>query len=60
MCSTRYRPTSFLFLAQFRPHYGPEVGSASNTNEYQESLKLKKPGGKVRQVRRADNLAAIY
>jgi hypothetical protein len=30
-------------------------------NEYQESLeKIKKPGGKVRQARRADNLAAIY
>jgi hypothetical protein len=29
-------------------------------NEYQESLKIKKPGGKVRPARRADNLAAIY
>jgi hypothetical protein len=26
----------------------------------QESLKIKKPGGKVRLARRADNLAAIY
>jgi hypothetical protein len=36
------------------------VDSASNRNEYQESLKIKKPGGKVRAARRADNLAAIY
>jgi hypothetical protein len=36
------------------------IDSASNRNEYQESLKIKKPGGKVRLVRRADNLAAIY
>jgi hypothetical protein len=36
--------------------------SASNRNEYQESLKekIKKPGGKVRPARRADNLAVIY
>jgi hypothetical protein len=26
----------------------------------QESLKIKKPGGKVRLARRADNFAAIY
>jgi hypothetical protein len=39
---------------------GPGVDSASNRNEYQESLKIKKPGGKVRPARRADNLAAIY
>jgi hypothetical protein len=32
----------------------------SNRNEYQESLKMKKPGGKVRPARRADNFAAIY
>jgi hypothetical protein len=44
----------------FRPHYAPGVDSASNRNEYQESLKIKKPGGKVRPARRADNLAAIY
>jgi hypothetical protein len=30
-----------------------------NRNEYQEFLKIKKPGGKVRPARRADNLAAI-
>jgi hypothetical protein len=36
------------------------VDSASNRNEYQESLQIKKPGGKVRLARRADNLAAIY
>jgi hypothetical protein len=40
--------------------YGPGVDSASNRNEYQKSLKIKKPGGKVRPARRADNLAAIY
>jgi hypothetical protein len=38
---------------------GPGVDSASNRNEYQEPLKIKKPGGKVRPARRADNLAAI-
>jgi hypothetical protein len=31
-----------------------------NRSEYQESLKIKKPGGKVRLARRADNLSAIY
>jgi hypothetical protein len=35
----------------------PGVDSASNRNEYQESLKIKKPGGKVRPARRADKLA---
>jgi hypothetical protein len=39
---------------------GPGVDSASSRNEYQESLKIKKPGGKVRPARRADNLADIY
>jgi hypothetical protein len=38
---------------------GPGVDSASNRNEYQESLKIKKPGGKMRLTRTADNLAAI-
>jgi hypothetical protein len=38
--------------------YGPGIDSASNRNEYQESLK-KKPGGKLRPARRVDNLAAI-
>jgi hypothetical protein len=38
---------------------GPGVDSASNRNEYQESLKIKKPGGKVRPARRTDNLPAI-
>jgi hypothetical protein len=50
----------FKLTYSFRPHYGPGVDSASNRNEYQESLKIKKPGGDVRPVRRADNLAAIY
>jgi hypothetical protein len=36
------------------------LGSISNRNEYQESLKIKKLEGKVRLARRADNLAAIY
>jgi hypothetical protein len=40
-------------------HTGPGVDSASNRNEYQESLKIKKPGGKVQLARRADNLAII-
>jgi hypothetical protein len=44
----------FLFLQ------GLGVDSASNRNEYQESLKIKKLGGKVRPARRADNLTAIY
>jgi hypothetical protein len=39
---------------------GPGVDSASNINEYLESLKIKKPGGKVRLSRRADNLATTY
>jgi hypothetical protein len=47
-----------LLHGYFYP-YG--VDSASNRNEYQESLKkIKKPGGKLRPARRADNLAAIY
>jgi hypothetical protein len=49
----------FGFYKPFRPHYGPGVDSASIKNEYQKSLKIKKPGGKVRPARRADNLAAI-
>jgi hypothetical protein len=49
-----------FFYLIFRPHYSPGVDSASNRNKYQESLKIKKPGGKERPVRRADNLAAIY
>jgi hypothetical protein len=39
---------------------GPGGDSAYNRNEYQESLKIKKPGVKVRPARRADNIAAIY
>jgi hypothetical protein len=39
---------------------GPGVDSAFNRNEYQESLKIKKAGGKVRLARSSDNLAAIY
>jgi hypothetical protein len=35
------------------------IAIAYNRNEYQESLKIKKPGGKVRPAHRADNLATI-
>jgi hypothetical protein len=49
----------YLFSYIFTPsgRTGPGVDSASNRNEYQESLKIKKPGGKVWLARRADNLA---
>jgi hypothetical protein len=50
----------FLNLPNPSGRTDPGVDSASNINEYQESLKIKKPGGKVRPVLRADNLAAIY
>jgi hypothetical protein len=39
-----------------QPHYGPEVDSSYNTNEYQEYFL----GVKGRPVRKADNLTAIY
>jgi hypothetical protein len=39
-------------LTSLRPHYGPEVDSASNRNEYQEFFL----GGYRRPVRRSDNL----
>jgi hypothetical protein len=42
-------------FSSFQPHYGPVVDSASNRNEYQESSW----GGKIRPVRKADNLTAI-
>jgi hypothetical protein len=38
-----------------KPHYGPGVDSASNTNEYRESSW----GGKGRPALKADNLTAI-
>jgi hypothetical protein len=50
----------FLNWPNHSGRIGPGVDSASNRNEYQESLKIKKPGGKVRPARRADNLTAIY
>jgi hypothetical protein len=50
----------FKLTQSFQPHYGPGVDSASNRNEYQESLKIMKPGGKVHPARRADDPAAIY
>jgi hypothetical protein len=56
------RPDEVDFLNWPNPsgRTGPGVDSASNINEYQESLKIKKPGSKVRQALRADNLADIY
>jgi hypothetical protein len=49
------------FLNWPNPSGRPGVDSASNRNEYQESLKIKKPGyPQVRPARRADNLTAIY
>jgi hypothetical protein len=52
----------WIFLNRRNPsgRTGLGVDSAANRNEYQESLKIKKPGVKVRPARRADNLAAIY
>jgi hypothetical protein len=49
-------PTRWNFLS-FQPHYGPEVDSASNGNEYQEDSWG--GGGKGRPARKADNLTAI-
>jgi hypothetical protein len=43
-------------LGQFKK----STSSGLEPATFQESLKIKKPGGKVRQARRADNLAAIY
>jgi hypothetical protein len=54
-----FKEVDFLNRPNFSGRTGPGVDSAPNRNEYQESLKIKKPGGKVRR-RRADNLAAIY
>jgi hypothetical protein len=53
-------PSDFLNLANPSGRTDPGVDSVSNRNEYQESSKIKKPGGKVRLARRTDNLAAIY
>jgi hypothetical protein len=50
----------FLNWPNLSGRTGPGVDSASNRNEYQESLKIKKPGGKVRPARRAYNLLAVY
>jgi hypothetical protein len=52
--------SKFMFLCILFGRTGPGVGTASNRNEYQESLKIKIAGGKVRPARRADSLAAIY
>jgi hypothetical protein len=51
----RFPMRSLYFSVDLQPHYGPEVDSASNRNEYQESsweLRL--------TARKADNLTAIY
>jgi hypothetical protein len=46
---------SFPFTLSFQPHYGPEVDSASNRNEYQEYFWR----SKGRRARKADNLTDI-
>jgi hypothetical protein len=45
----------FQLTSSFQPHYGPEVDSASDRNEYQESS----CGVGGRPARKADNLTAI-
>jgi hypothetical protein len=52
---SRVRVPMWWIFSSFQPHYGPGVDSATNRNEYQESS----GGGKVRPVRKADNLTAI-
>jgi hypothetical protein len=54
-------PMGWVFLNLPNPsgRTGSGFDSASDRNEYQDSLKIKKPGGKVRPARKADNLAAI-
>jgi len=60
LCSMLY-PVSFIqhwnfsFTLSFRPHYGPEVDVASNSNEYQEYFL----GGKRQPVHSADNLSTF-
>jgi hypothetical protein len=50
------RSLDFLkFTSSFQPHYGPGVDSASNRNQYSESLW----GGKGQPARKADNLTVI-
>jgi hypothetical protein len=57
-CPTKKYKARVLRVEAYRPGFD----SASNRNEYQESLKkkIKKPGGKMRLARSADNLAAFY
>ena len=45
----------FIDIKSFRSHYGPEIDSASNINEYQEYFL----GGKKRPVLMTDNLTTI-
>jgi len=47
---------SFSLTQSFRPHYGPEVVSASNRNEYLEYFLGR---GDRRPVCRADNLTTF-
>jgi hypothetical protein len=62
----RYKPEGrelkslnvFQLTYSFQPHYGPEVDSASNGNEYQE-YSWNILGGKGRPARKADNLTVI-
>jgi hypothetical protein len=49
-------PDEVDFLNWPNPSGPPGVDLASNRNEYQESLKIKKPGGKVRPARRLTTL----
>jgi len=42
--SQRYH-FNFSFALPFRPHYGPEVDSGTNRNEYQEYLLGSKAAG---------------
>jgi hypothetical protein len=51
----KFESQFFQFTYSFRLHHGPGAYSASNRNEYQKIF-----GGKVRPVRKADNVAAIY
>jgi hypothetical protein len=42
---SRSNEVDFLNWPNPSGHIGPGVNSAPNRNEYQESLKIKKPGG---------------
>jgi hypothetical protein len=42
---SRWCHWNFSMTQSFRPHYGPEVDSASNRNEYQECFRFVKTAG---------------